>query len=577
MARTDRRYGLRVRISVLGSSRAAADDGTWLDLGSRKPRAVLAALAMRPGTPMSAQLLADLVWAGEPPRAAHGALHAYISGLRKSLEPDRAARSSTSVVATTDHGYVLRVPDEDVDSRAFALRVRELDRVLAPLDSQLDAGRSAGWPSRADVVDSLDGIDAALATWSGEPYADLPDHPDVLADRAALEQLRAGAEEARLLGLLALGEHASVLSTTEAATGRHPLRERLWAIHALALTRAGRQAEALDALRTVRSVLAEELGLDPGAQLRTLEEAILRQEPALLETMARTTVNGAARPEPSQEPETGPSAPTAPAEPRVGGVLGRTAERDALAALLAATRSGTFGAAQLVGEPGIGKSRLVDDLVTAARDDGVAVGVGRCSEDDGAPPLWPWRSVLRDLGVPEEDLVVPAAAEAEPEASPEQRAFRMAARVADLVVGLARSRATAVVLDDLQWADDATLRTLAHLVAVAPADLPLLLLVTRRTHPEPAGALAAAAEALARRHALHLELSGLAAAEAAALVRSVRGADVGDAVVARWSERAAGNPFFLIELARLGATEAECRRRCATSSRAGSTACPPRC
>ncbi|HEY0643257.1 MAG TPA: AfsR/SARP family transcriptional regulator, partial [Nocardioides sp.] len=309
-----------MRISVLGSSRVAADDGTWLDLGSRKPRAVLAALAMRPGRPVSPELLVDLVWGGEPPRAAHGALHASMSGLRKSLEPGRPARSATSVVETTDHGYVLRVPEEDVDARAFGLRVRALDRVLAPLDSQLGTGPSDAWPSRAAVVESLDGIDAALATWSGEPYADLPDHPDVLADRAALEQLRAGAEEARLLGLLALGEHASVLSTTEASTGRHPLRERLWAIHALALTRAGRQAEALEALRTVRSVLAEELGLDPGVQLRTLEEAILRQEPALLETMARTEVNGAARAEP--EPAKAPDEPTARVEPPEGGVLG---------------------------------------------------------------------------------------------------------------------------------------------------------------------------------------------------------------------------------------------------------------
>ncbi|WP_374455637.1 BTAD domain-containing putative transcriptional regulator [Nocardioides sp.] len=540
-----------MRISVLGSSRVTADDGTWLDLGSRKPRAVLAALAMRPGRPVSAELLVDLVWAGEPPRAAHGALHAYISGLRKSLEPDRPARSATSVLETTDHGYVLRVPDEDVDARAFAAQVRDLERVLAPLDSQLATGPDTSWPTRAEVVAALDGIDAALASWTGEPYADLPDHPDVLADRAALEQLRAGAEEARLLGLLALGEHASVLSTTEAATGRHPLRERLWAIHALALTRSGRQADALEALRTVRSVLAEELGLDPGAQLRTLEEAILRQEPALLATMTRPATEVAEA--------TADAIPVShgPVEPVAGGVLGRTAEREALAALVAAVRAGSFGAAQLVGEPGIGKSRLVDDLVATARGNGLVVAVGRCSEDDGAPPLWPWRSVLRDLGVPDEDLVVPAAAPGEPEASPEQRAFRLADLVADLVVGLARAAPTAIVLDDLQWADDATLRTLAHLVSVAPADLPLLLVVTRRTHPEPSGALAAAADALARRHALHLELTGLASADAAALVRSVRGPDVDDAAVARWAERAAGNPFFLIELARLGATDTE--------------------
>ena len=128
----------------------------------------------------------------------------------------------------------------------------------------------------------VDRLDAVLRTWrAGEPYADLPDHPDVLAARSALEQVRESAEEARLLGLLGLGEHSAVLASTEQSTSRFPLRENLWAIHALALTRAGRQADALDALRTVRAVLADELGLDPGPQLRELEGAILRQADVL--------------------------------------------------------------------------------------------------------------------------------------------------------------------------------------------------------------------------------------------------------------------------------------------------------
>ena len=538
-------YGVRVRICVLGSSRAAAADGVWLDLGSRKPRAVVAALAMRPGMPVAADLLADLVWGGEPPRAAHGALHAYISGLRKALEPDRPARGAASVLETTDHGYVLRVADGDVDTRAFAADVREADRALAPLASQLDGGRDASWPDRTAVLAAIDRVDAALASWTGEPYADLPEHPDVVADRASLEQVRAAAEESRLLGLLALGDHASVLSATEAAIGRQVLRERLWAIHALALTRSGRQADALAALRTVRGVLADELGLDPGAELRGLEDRILRQDEVLHATLARPVV------EPSA-PTTPPAASLSPGAAADEGIVGRDQERAALARVVGRAAAGSLGVAQLVGEPGIGKTRLTEDLVVVARTSGVRTALGRCSQDDGAPPLWPWRQVLRDLGVPDDALRVPDDADA----SPEQRAFRTAELVAGAVLDAAAGGPVLVVLDDLHWADAATLRTLAHLLAVAPADAALAVVVTRRTHPEPTGPLALVGEALARRPGVRLDLSGLDVTEAGSLARSV-GGDAVAPVVAEWHARSGGNPFFLIELARLGPSDAE--------------------
>ena len=154
--------------------------------------------------------------------------------------------------------------------------------MLAPLTTQLTTGDRAGWPGRSVLVPALDELDAVLGTWTGTPYADLLEHPDVVAERSALEQVRASAEQARLLGLLALGEHASVLSTTESRVATNALQERWWALHALALTRAGRQADALDALRAVRELLADELGLDPGAELRDLEQAILRQDGWLL-------------------------------------------------------------------------------------------------------------------------------------------------------------------------------------------------------------------------------------------------------------------------------------------------------
>ena len=250
-------------------------------LPARKPRSILAALALTPGSTVSADRLVDLVWGDDPPAGAHGTLHAYLSGLRRVLEPDLAPRARPTVLVTTDDGYRLAVDPGDVDAVAFSREVRTRHRALAPLWSQLTTGPDAAWPSRDEVGSHVEALEEALRTWTGTAYADLGDHPDVLADRAALDELRATAQEDTALGLLALGEHAAVLAATEQAGGRHPLRERTRSLQALALVRTGRQVEALEVLRAYRELLADELGLDPGPEVRALEEAVLRQSPVL--------------------------------------------------------------------------------------------------------------------------------------------------------------------------------------------------------------------------------------------------------------------------------------------------------
>jgi DNA-binding SARP family transcriptional activator len=530
-----------VRVFVFGAAcvegrpSGADRDATAVDIGARKPRSIVAALAMTPGRAVSPGLLADLVWAGDPPPAAHGALHAYISGLRKALEPDRRAGGAGSVLETTDHGYVLNVAPADVDVHRFSTEVRAAERGLAPLASQLGDGDRSGWPTRAETAALVERLDEALAAWRGEPYADLPDHPDVLAERAALERLRVAAEESRLVGLLALGEHASVLSTAESAIVREPLRERLRAVHAVALLRSGRQVEALDALRGLREMLAEDTGLDPGPELVALEQAVLRQDSALTSRHADPV---------GRAPGTHLASPAA-APPDIG----RDEPRARLRSLLDQVVQGEPGLATVLGEPGIGKSWLVRRLADDASDLGVCVAAGSCSQDDGAPPLWPWLDVLRALdgGADLADVV-----DAAENSAPGQGAFHTWDRIARSVLAAARRQPVLVVLDDLHWADEATLRALRHLVAVMPDDVGLAVVATRRLHPEPAGALADVAEAFARRHALRLELSGLDAAEAEALVRAVTDDDIDAETTEAWRRRSEGNPFFLVELARLG-------------------------
>ncbi len=533
---------------MFGAVRIAreAPAGEWVDVGARKPRSIVAALALHAGKPVTADLLADLVWAGEPPRAAHGALHAYISGLRKVLDPERTSRSAVSLLETTDHGYVLRVRPEDVDAHRFVVGVRRLERVLAPLATQLTTGDRTGWPGRGTLTATLDELDAVLATWTGTPYADLLEHPDVVAERSALEQVRASAEQARLLGLLALGENASVLSTTESRVATNALQERWWALHALALTRAGRQAEALDALRAVRELLAEELGLDPGAELRDLEQAILRQDGWLLAALddrpavAEVAVRRAVAPSEAE------------AAPGEADSVGRTSERTRLYALL----DGPAGAALVVGEPGIGKSWLAHDLADEARRRGYVVASGACSQDDGAPPLWPWLGILRTLDRDGETDLAAVVERSLEDASAARQAFETSDRIARALFRAADQSPVLVLLDDLHWADDATLRTLRHVLAETSPDTRLVVVATRRAHPEPTGALAEVGEAFARRHALRLDLAGLGTADARALVRSVAGAAIADDIADAWQRRAAGNPFFLVELARLDEPDA---------------------
>ena len=582
---------------MLGSTAFEGPQGP-VELAARKRRSILAALALEPGATMTPDRLVDLVWGGDAPPGAHGTMHTYISGLRRSLEPDLAPRARPTVLVTTDAGYRLAVDRTDVDAAWFAAEVRRLHRALSPLTTQLTTGPDPAWPSRDEVVTHVEALEEALRAWRGTAYADLPDHPDVLAERAALDELRATAEEDSALGLLALGEHADVVAATEQATARSTLRERPWALHALALARSGRQAEALEAIRTVRGLLADELGLDPGPELRGLESAILRQDPVLstwLRPVAPATSDpvvpdavppGAAV---GPEPRAAGGTPTAPPSPGslVPGAaatrgpaavhtswatVGREGEQAALAGVLDRAVAGTPSFAELVGEPGIGKTRLVDDLVAMAGDRDVAAVVGRCSQDDGAPPLWPWLALLDGLAgdaadgpdaTPGRAAVTEARAVLRPaddDADSAERAFAVRESLAGAVRRRALEGPVLLVVEDLHWADTLTLRALTHLVATAASGERLAVVVTRRPWPRPSGALADLGVALARHGGVHLEPAGLSAAEAHRLVADVVDLGlptaVGDAGLLDGSlaARTGGNPFFLVELARFAGT-----------------------
>ena len=536
-----------MRVSVLGAAEARIA-GAPVDLGTRKQRALLAALALHRGRPVSPDTLVSLLWADSPPAGVTGTLQGYVAGLRRALEPDRPARAPSTVLVTEGAGYALHLPAEHLDAACFDRVVGSTHQrlsALAPAPALVPAG-GAPAPAPADLELIVADLDSALALWRGTPYSELEDAPAASAERFRLEELRLVALEDRAVAGLALGQHATVTAELEALTTSHPFRERLWALRAVALTRSGRQAEALDVLRQVRTLLADELGLEPGAELRDLQAAVLRQDPALdwvpAPRTAPRTVPPRTVPTPADRPGAGPTTPPGPSTGAAAWPLvGRADELAALVGLLDDVAGGRPEFAAVVGEPGIGKSRLLAELAAAARFRGARVLVGRCSQDEGAPPLWPWAAVLGGLG-----QTLPT----ESGTADEGARFRTWDDIVRTVHAAAADETLVVLLDDLHWADPSSLRVLG-LMLESVHDGRLLLVATWRDRPQPTGALGAVAEQLSRRHGLRLHLAGLDTGEVSQIVASVADQRPSAEEANALRVRTDGNPFFLLEYARL--------------------------
>src|SRR4051794_36086428 len=235
---------------------------------------------MRRGQPVGQDALVDMLWGDTPPTAVTATLQGYVARLRRALEPDRAPRAPSEVLVTQQTGYVLNLPEEALDSARF-------EAAVGSAHARIGTGMTAD-PEAAELEELFASLNEGLSLWRGLPYTELEDAAAAQAERARLEELRAMALEDRAVAALGLGRHAMVAGELEVLTATYPLRERLWGLRALALTRSGRQADALEVLRQVREMLADELGLEPGAELRSLQTAVLRQDPSLEWTAARS-------------------------------------------------------------------------------------------------------------------------------------------------------------------------------------------------------------------------------------------------------------------------------------------------
>ncbi|WBB63120.1 AfsR/SARP family transcriptional regulator [Streptomyces sp. WMMC500] len=243
----------------------AVVDGRLLDLGAPKQRALLALLVSKVGQPVAVDVIVEELWAGNPPPSAITSLQAYVANLRRVLEPNRAPRTSATVLRTYGRGYLLDNQVVEVDVHRFSERA------------------GAGWEAldRGKPQEALRELEAGLMLWRGQAYAEVADTTYVRPEVARLEELRLSVIEGRCAALLAVGAHEMAVAELEAFTQAHPLREYGCELLSLALYRAGRQADALAVLRTNQRRLAEELGIDPRPALQHLENEILNHAPAL--------------------------------------------------------------------------------------------------------------------------------------------------------------------------------------------------------------------------------------------------------------------------------------------------------
>src|SRR5262249_53826881 len=202
-----------------------------------------------------AERLIDGLWGENLPEDPKSTLRVYVSRIRSAVGPD--------AIEARPPGYVLIANRDDVDAMLF--------------EDLLDQARAKGREPR--TIDRL--LGEALALWRGPAFADLAREPSLAGDIARLEELRLQAIEEKVSAELELGHHTRLVAELEALTRSHPLREHLWGELMLALYRSGRQAESLAAFERARTILAEELGIDPSRELCSLHGRILRQDPDL--------------------------------------------------------------------------------------------------------------------------------------------------------------------------------------------------------------------------------------------------------------------------------------------------------
>jgi DNA-binding SARP family transcriptional activator/tetratricopeptide (TPR) repeat protein len=394
-----------MRYRLLGPLSVAADDGAQIAVVRPKLRLLLAALLASANGVVSADRLVDVLWIGSPPKSARQNLKTYVWALRTLLGP---TAPENAPIITGRHGYGISVQPGTLDVDTFERLVTD----------GYEAHRNG------DMSLATKHLEEALALWRGPAFDDIPDTGEVIAaEKDRLEELRLGAVERVTEAWIAGGKHAQAVAELRKWVAQEPFRERLWELLMLALYRSGAPALALSAYGRVRSVLVEEVGVEPSQRLQALQLRILNGDTTLLDNSDSVgdrlvDRNAVAPPKPRQDgcadadlsPDadtfTGVQSPTPrqlPAPPYL--FTGRRRELAVLTHALATPVDGAVAVSTIVGAPGVGKTWLAlrwahDNL---ARFPDGQLYVNLRGFDVSEPPIsakTAVRSFLDALGVP---------------------------------------------------------------------------------------------------------------------------------------------------------------------------------
>jgi DNA-binding SARP family transcriptional activator len=540
--------GLEIR--VLGPVEIAVG-GRPVDVGGVKARALVARLLIDRGVVVSVDRLVDSLWADHDGGGAEIALRSTISRLRKRLREAGAA----DPIVTRAPGYLLELPAEATDMFRF-------EQLVADGRGQLSRRR----PREATRV-----LWEAQALWRGPAYSEVCDEPFARAEARRLEELLLSAVELRIDAGMTMGRHHALISELETLTSAHPMRERLWSQRMLALYRSGRQAEALRVFQDLRTLLVDELGIEPGTDVTWLEHAILSQDPAL--DFAPMPEHG--DPTAPPDPEAGaPAATTSSYRVRLptagndGPLVGRARESARLREWWEADAPADAQLLLVDGDAGIGKTRLVVDLARTVEEEGVLVLWGHCDEEPVAPfqpfaealgryfqslsadqfshmPEWQLAELsrlvvrLREYGPLQEEEV----------ADPESERFRFFEAVSATLNELSDRSFLLLVLDDLHWADEPTLLLLRHVLRGAdPTKFGIVGMYIDTEVPADHRLRGLQADLRAEHAVDTVHLEGL---EQPAVEELVRAAGLApDALAAQLFSLTDGNPLFVDEMVR---------------------------